>query len=343
MFGPALKRRTLEAALRDAGDKSVVARCAAIADLAAHAEEARPRVVEVLESSLRDADPRVRAAAATALADVRGIEALPSLLFAVEDPHPYVRQMALSAIGEIGDARAGQRLRRALADARPEVRFQAVIAFVRVAPEDAVEPLLEALADGDASIRYIAIRMAEEHAEQQGVRIEARLLPAIAGLLGDPDAAVRVGAAVALARAGDRAGESVLADVVAGKIVTREAEDEAMAVELAGELGLTSTSKELERRAFGLRRFRAETFAWHATVALARMGHPRATARIVSDLGARSRDRRTLAVAAAGRARIISARGSIEAMRGDEACAEQEAVATALEQLSRTLTDRELS
>jgi hypothetical protein len=118
-------------------------------------------------------------------------------------------------------------------------------------------------------------------------------------------------------------------------LATREAEDEAAAVELLGELRIEEARPHLERRAFGFLRLGADRFAWQAMVALARMGHARARSRIVRDLGSWSRDRRTLAVAAAGRALITEARPLIEAMRGDEGRADPSAVDVALEQLDQ--------
>jgi len=68
-------------------------------------------------------------------------------------------------------------------------------------------------------------------------------------------------------------------------------------------------------------------------VSLARMGHARARAKIVRDLRSFFRDRRTLAVAAVGRARLAEAKHLVEAMCGDESRADAEAVALTLEQL----------
>jgi len=65
-------------------------------------------------------------------------------------------------------------------------------------------------------------------------------------------------------------------------------------------------------------------------VALARMGHERAAREIVRDLRAWDRGQRTLAVAAAGRARLGAAREIIAAMRGDERRADPHAVEEAL-------------
>jgi HEAT repeat protein len=327
-------RRTLAAALRDVGSAVAATRASAVADLASHGETERERVVAALERALSDAAPEVRSAAAVALADLRAAEALPALLFAVEDDDPEVRQMAMSALGEIGDRRAGERLRRALADTRPEVRFQAVIAYSRVAPlDEALAAILDATSDRDSNIRYIAIRCAEEWSLGAQRAMPAALLDRAVSLADDAEPAVRVAAAIVLARSGDRRGVEILLDVVRGHLVTHEAEDEAAAVELSGELGIEAARPHLERRAFGFLGFGEDRFAWQALVSLARMGHNRARAKIVRDLRSFFRDRRTLAVAAVGRARLAEAKHLVEAMRGDERLADAEAVALTLEQL----------
>jgi hypothetical protein len=329
VLAPSLRPRSLDACLRDVDHKSAAIRSSAVRDLAVHADVARPSVMGALERALRDPSPEVRAASAIGLADAGGVEALGALLACVEDEDAFVRQMAIAAVGEMRDSRACERLRRALRDKRPEVRFQAVIAFARVAPGEARDAVVSALSDSDPSIRYVAIRVAEE--QDEPVWIVERL----AGLLEDGDSDVRVAAAIALARAGDDRGAAILIDVVARRLKAREADDEAAAVELAGEMGLRAAMPYLEQRAFGIMaRLGREAFAFQAVVALARMGHERARSKIVGDLGAKSRDRRTLAVAAAGRARLLGARPLIEAMRGDESRAEQHAVAEALEALA---------
>ncbi|HMI86757.1 MAG TPA: HEAT repeat domain-containing protein [Polyangiaceae bacterium] len=334
MFRLPSLRRTVAAALRDAASPSEATRASALADLVHHAETARAEVLGALEGGLRDQAAAVRAAAAIGLADVQGAEALSSLLVAVEDDDGYVRQMALAAIGELGDSRAGERLRRALSDSRPEVRFQAVIAFTRVVADEAMQAIEQALDDADASIRYIAVRCAEEYTLGEDRPLPPKLLARAAALLADPDATVRVAAAVLLSRSGQSAGVPLLVDVVRGRLSTREQEDEAAAVELLGELGVTEAVPHLERRAFAILGFGEGRFAWQALVSLARMGHVRARARIMRDLRSWSRDRRTLAVAAAGRAQLAEARPIVEAMRGDEARADGGTVMLALDQLT---------
>lgn len=345
MFRPPPLPRTLDAALRDVRSDRLAVRVSAARDLARHggdpaeSKPPRDRVIRALTTALTDAAAEVRTAAAASLADVEAHEALAALLVAVEDTSPSVRQMAITALGEIGDARACERLRRALTDGRPEVRFQAVIAYPRVvsAAEDAVEALLAATRDADPLVCHIALRMAEEIAGDGA--LDARLVARAIELLDHASDQVRVAAAILAIKGGARDGraeaEGVIAAVARRAIATGDAQDEAAALELAGELALKGAREGLEKRAFGgLLGFGKDRFAWHAKVALARMGDERAAADILRDLDAWDRDKRTLAVAAAGRARLTAAKGLLIAMRGDESRADPDAVDEALAALS---------
>jgi HEAT repeat protein len=343
MFRAPQLPRTLEAALRDLGDKKPSVRESAVHDLVPHAEATRARVLDALTKTLRDEAPSVRAAAATALADVDGREAMDALLAAADDEAVEVRQMAIAALGEVGDGRAVARIEQALSDKRPEVRFQAAIAYPRAAadPGDAIEALVKATRDEDELVCHIALRMAEELAEGQGGADE-RLLVRARALLGHGTPLVRVAAAILLARSSsdegasraDRAVREVLVAVALGELATREGADEAAAIELCGDLGLSAARPGLEKRAFGGLLLRRDRFAWHARVALAQMGHERARREILRELGSWDRHRRTLAVAAAGRARLAEARAPIAAMRGDADRADPHAVDEALAALA---------
>ncbi|MGK4001236.1 HEAT repeat domain-containing protein [Sorangium sp. So ce1036] len=333
MFGLAPAKRTFEAALRDVASLKPAVRAEAVGDLVPYAATAREQVLRALENALRsDAHASVRAAAAIALADTKAVEALPALLLAVEDADAHVRQMAITALGEIGDARATGRLRRALSDERPEVRFQAVIAFPRVCTEkaDAIDAILRATHDDDPLVCHIALRMFEELGEALG-ELPASGMERARALLGHASPLVQAAAAVVLARFDDPAGHPVLVAIAERRLRDVDHEDEAAAIELCGELGLSEATSALERRAFGLKLgLGRDPLRWHARVALARMGHARAVREILGDLGAWDRHRRTLAVAAAGRARLAAALGPIAAMRGDERRADQGAVEEAL-------------
>lgn len=328
--------RTLDAALRDVSSKKPEVRADAIRDLLRHVDDARASVVRALEGALKDADPRVRGLAATALSDAGAKEALSALLVSVEDEDAYVRQMAISALGEIGDPRASERLRRALSDERPEVRFQAVMAFPRVVArkEDALSAVLAAMEDDDPLVAHIALRMAEELAPPE--RTDERVLARAKELLRHGAIAVRVAAAILLAHAGDASGADLLVEVATGEARTTEREDEAAAIELCGQLGLARAKKGLTKRAFGgIFGLGRDPFQWNARVALARMGDERAVQEIVAELGSWDREKRTLAVAAVGRAKIASARRKLLDMRDAPERADPDAVDDALRALDQ--------
>jgi HEAT repeat protein len=336
VLAPAPLPRNLEASFRDLSSERAATRASAIRDVVRHAhrgDSVRERALPAIEKALRS-DPAapVRAEAATALADLAAREALPALLVAVEDDDSHVRQMALNALGEIGDPRAAQRLERALCDKRPEVRYQAVIAYSRVAegdPEAVASALLRALDDADDSIRYIAMRVAEERLAarpEDGAdpRLTERAQRVVEGGDGGDDA-VAVVAALYLARLGDARGRAVVLDVAAERREPPDLEDEQACVELCGELELRDAVPYLERRAWGRRRVLRSIFAWgagdrascawHACIALARLGHPRARAQILGELGSWRRETREAAVVAAGRARLGEARAVLQNMQ----------------------------
>jgi HEAT repeat protein len=328
--------RTLEAALRDLGEKKAEVRASAVRDLARHRESDRERVIGGLERALGDDNALVRATAAECLGELSAIESLPKLLVAVEDDHQLVRQNAILALGELGDSRAQQRLERALDDARPEVRFQAVMAYPRVASSrsDAIAALLKATSDDDENIAHIAFRMAEELAEGP---VDEEILVRARECLTHSKPRVRAVAAVLLAGAQEAAADAVLVEIVNGKLVTPEVADVAAAIELCGEHGLQAVRPALTKRAFGgLLGFAADPFQWHARVALARMGDARAKKAILEELAALSFAKRTLAVSAAGKARLVEARAALLAMKGRPERAEPSAVEAALAELEET-------
>lgn len=330
--------RTLEAALRDTRDRKVEVRASAVRDLIPHAESAREVVLKELERALDDEHPAVRGAAAEALGDLEGSEALSGLLVAVEDDDQLVRQQAIMALGLIRDPRAQQKLERSLTDARPEVRYQAVMAYPRVVAEkaSAVTALAAATKDADESVAHIAFRMAEELAEELGAPVAPAIVARAEACLEKAPVRVRVVAALLLFQAEgkpaarDRAAR-VVVDVVNGKLVTPELEDVSAAIEIAGEYKLLDALPALERRAFGgMLGFGRDPFQYHARIALARLGNDRAKKIILDELGASNVEKRTMAVAAAGRARLQEARPLLLSMLGKPHRAEPSEVEAAL-------------
>lgn len=340
MFRLSQLTRNLDAALRDVTDDKPSVRASAARDLGHQADESREACVRALETALRDADASVRAAAAEALGDLGATEALAALLVAVEDDAPNVREQAIVALGELRDARATVRLERALSDSRPEVRFQAVMAYPRVTSSraDAAKALLKATRDADELVAHIAFRMAEELADEDGGGLDAQIVERAVACLDHASMRVRAVAAVVASSAEDDRARDALLRVIDGRTATPDSEDVIAAIELAGERPVVEAKPALEKRAFGgVLGLGRDPLAWHARTALARMGHPRATEEILKELGSMSLHKRTLAVAAAGRARLVKAREVIAGMLGHAGRAAPSAVEGALELLDEEL------
>jgi HEAT repeat protein len=336
MLTPSSLPRTLPAAIRDAAHKKLEVRVSAVRDLGRLAEHGdRERALQTLVTRLEsDESPAVRAEAALALADARASECVAALVSAARDENARVQQMALVALGEVASAQdqtARRVLEQSLEADVPELRFQALVAFYNVSPNCAAPAILRALEDDDAHIRYVALRIAEEHwMRGRAEPLPDQVLRAAHTALDDEVAQVQLAAALLLARAGDLAGKHVIVRAVDTGAGAEEPEDAQVAIELCGELELHEAERGLERRAWGLFGAARDPFAWQARVALARLGHERAKLGILKGLNAWTRDARTLAVAAAGRARLAEARGLIEQMRGDPEKADADAVDEAL-------------
>jgi hypothetical protein len=340
MLAPPPLPRTLEASVRDLDSAKPEIRASAIVDLLRHAsgdESTRERAIPLLEKRLLDPQSKVRAAAAVGLADLDAKDAVPALLRAVDDDDAYVRQMVLNSLGELGDVRALPRLRRALTEKRPEMRYQAIIAFARVAddPGEVDRALLAATNDDDDAVVHIALRIAEERLDA-GTPASALLVTRAKALLDSGSPHLALVAAIFLGKSGDSAGNALLLRVVRGDKIkgeTPEKEDERAAVELVGELRLTDAELHLVKRAWGMMHFVRDTCAFHAKIALARMGHSRAIAEILADLESARPEVRGGAVVAAGRARLVSARARIESLPAD--AVDKELVTEALARIAR--------
>jgi HEAT repeat protein len=344
MLGLEPRRRSLEAALRDAVDAKEHVRLSAVRDLAHHAgegeaEEGASAVAALVRALEKDPSAQVRGAAALSLADAGASGGIDALLSSAVDPNVHVRQMVLIALGEIGrsgDDRVVEVVRAALHDEAAALRFQALIAANRLDVPFAERALLDAMDDPDDEVRHVGLRLLEERSTVEGleVRPSDAVRRAAKLRLGDEVLSVRLAAAILLGRAGDRAGAKVVSEGVAAVRRSLDPEDEQAAIVLAGELGLREAVPSLERRAwrgFG----RGRSFSYEARIALAKMGDERARASILRGLSAYSRDARTLAVVAAGRAGIVEALPLIEAMKADERRAEPNAVDDALSALGR--------
>ncbi|HTQ05932.1 MAG TPA: HEAT repeat domain-containing protein [Polyangiaceae bacterium] len=328
--------RTIAAALRDAEHPEARVRLSALGDLVKLARTSDRERATIAIIGLLRSDPRVelRAEAAVALADVEATGARTALLAALDDSALRVRQMAIIALGELGepgDAELSERLGSALGASEPELRFQALIACERLAPERAPGLVERALGDEDDEVRAMALRLARKRWPESGA--PSAIVDGARRALDDRASIVRAAAALWLAPFGVARADEILVGVVDGSVPLDPGSDLEEAVELVGVRGLHRAQRALERRAFGLFA-RVDVLRWHALVALARLGDARARRTILRGLAAWTRDARTLAVVAAGRAGLREATGTIGGFRGNPRRAEPEAVEEALSQLA---------
>ena len=341
MFKVVQLPRTLAAAQRDVRSPKPSVRRSAVKDLARFAQtDARAEVLSALVRALEDDIADVRADALIALADAQAEEHVALIVEAAGDAHPRVRQMALLALGEVGseaNAEARAAVVRALDDAAPALRFQALIALHNMIGEAALDEVARHVGDSDAQVRYICLRIFEEHwLERSPIEtLDSRVRSLLAEALTDPSDKVRLAAAIFLARTGkDTGAEQIIAAVERGT-GAEEPEDEQAAIDLAGDLKLEAAHAGLSRRAWGWLGLVPDRFAFQARIALAKLGDRRAIEAILRDFTAWNRDTRTLAVVAAGRARLSQAIPRLESMRGKGQRAEPEAVEEALRALRK--------
>jgi HEAT repeat protein len=327
--------RTLDAALRDIEHERQHVRLSALRDLVRLARgPARLGAIQALGSALlRDASAEIRTEAAMALADCEAREARDELLAALEDAHVRVRQMAVLALGEVaapGDAEVVEALRPLLGHEEPALRFQALIAFEALAGKEAERALVRASEDPDDEVRAMAFRLSDRRFENETP--PAALLDRARSALGAKSAASAT-AALFLAAHAERAADQVLLGVLEGKVPAGTNADMQAVMEAVADLGLEAARPALARRAFGVFGVRPDALGWQGCIALCRLGDERARHAILRGLSAWTRDGRTLAVVAAGRAGLVAAREAIRGFRGDPSRADPEAVEEALSRL----------
>jgi HEAT repeat protein len=336
MFQLTPLNRNLSSALRDAMHPKEKVRLSAIDDLAKlgvdeEGSEARGALERVLRE---DASVEARAHAALALADSASRRSVPLLLDALGDEAPRVRQMALLALGELAEPSDGaviSALKAALTESAPALRFQALTALVNLGV-DADPELERALSDSDVMVRSLALRLIDERSDTQG-SLPQPLKQQVGASLDDENPGVRLAAAIVLTRHGATPAASVLCDLLNGPSEGFDPEDEQAAIELVRERKLRGAIAGLQRRARRGWFTGFSPFAWQARAALAVLGDGGAKKAILRGLAAWSWDARTVAVVAAGRARLKEAEAVLLAMRGKPSSADPLAVEDALRSL----------
>ncbi len=144
-------RQQLLAGLKDSDPLKRRASCVA---LAARRDSADASAVKEL---IGDPDPKVRAAALSALRSIEGIQATETLLQALRsDPDKEVRWRAASELEVLKNPKTVPGLLDALKDPSPLVRVGAAEALKALADRSSIAPLVFALKERDAGIRRAA-------------------------------------------------------------------------------------------------------------------------------------------------------------------------------------------
>jgi HEAT repeat protein/beta-lactamase regulating signal transducer with metallopeptidase domain len=156
----------------------------------------RPRdttsiAVPALITALKDGDVEVRRAAAQSLANLGDPRAIAGLIDALRDSDAEVRATAASALGDFEDRRAVPGLIELLKDSQKDVRRAALSALGNFPQAVPTEAILTALADSDPDITVAALSLAGSCDCDEDKPADSRIVQAVAGLVGTPNAEVR--------------------------------------------------------------------------------------------------------------------------------------------------------
>lgn len=316
---PVRRRPTPQRALQDIGSSEAEARLAAIDALSDAPEELEGPARQALIRALEDPVPRVREAAALALAELGPGSALDRLIELAESADARVAQAAVIALGESGDRRALPPILAALESSRADVRFQAVLAVARLAPDEAFEHLRRATEDPDPEVRANALAALADTAGDEAIGV-------MRALLADLEPAVRVEAALALAARGDQAGVPTLIRAL------RHRDAAPQAVRALGGLRAREAVPaltELCRRWLTRPPLRAA-----AAAALAAMDDPFGRVELIGWLRARRREPRAMAIYSSGELKIQSAVEHLIEILRDRAHPDRDAAARALGEIA---------
>lgn len=184
------------------------------------------RAMPHLTSALEDKDPRVRAAAARALAQFPPDAAtIKSLIKALEDPEAEVRLSAALALGGLGDRAAILPLAARLSDRDQRVSQAAAESLARLGDQRATKLLTDSLKDPDWRVRArAAAALAGAPAADS-----AEIMAALAQALNDKDPVVRFYAKEALVARGAASVPYLIQVLRAGRESAREGAARALA------------------------------------------------------------------------------------------------------------------
>ncbi|GFE62056.1 HEAT repeat domain-containing protein [Geobacter sp. AOG2] len=174
--------------------------------------------IDALRLLLKDADPDVRDAVATAIERLEATSGVDEILHALKTGNMGSRVAAIYALGEIGGDRVVAPLVYCAGRPEADIRSAAVEVLGRLAVTSTLPVLLERLADQDAAIRARAI------AAMAGFPPSPLLYERLRPFLDATDGVLEAEAALALARLKDLASEArITALLVSPHASTRQA------------------------------------------------------------------------------------------------------------------------
>lgn len=148
--------------------------------------------VPALMAALKDGDVEVRRAAVQSLSNLDDPRAIPAFIDALHDTDSEVRASAASGLGQFEDKRSITPLTGALKDTDKNVRRAAISSLGNQGADVPVEVVVSALGDKDPEIRQAALNLAQRHGGDEEERpADPRIVQAVVGLIGDPNADVR--------------------------------------------------------------------------------------------------------------------------------------------------------
>jgi cyclophilin family peptidyl-prolyl cis-trans isomerase/HEAT repeat protein len=191
-----------------------------------------PASLPLLEKSAGDAEPRVRAATALALGLLGDATADAALTALAKDADPSVRARAIEAAGRIG-APTPAAILEGLTDPIAGVRFEAALAAWKLRdPAPALDGLIPLLKDGDGTVRFASayaiarLGSAPYSPASSGAAVARlaepdlrRIRAAVAEVVTDPEAEVRMQVARALTQPATPAERAALGTLVGDRDV----------------------------------------------------------------------------------------------------------------------------
>jgi len=345
LFGPSLLARSLRAALRDIESPKLGVRHAAARDLGRYIDgpERLTVVARLIRAMQTDTDTEVRVSALMALVDAAANEAVEDILAVARQGEPRLRQVALLAIGELAELGSEEGIRvasEAIHSELPALRYQALVALRNLQQLGAMDKIVESARDDDPEVRWVVVRLLEEFWTFDIVsgtdditrrEVEQKVCLALSPLLNDVESRVRVAATLLLARLGVAEAAEAISGLLSKKDVKLNKNDEEVAIELAGNLRISSAILGLKRRAWPL--FWETPLSWKARVALAQMGDERARVAVLESLHSKLAHKCARAIEAAGQIGLEQARPRLLALLQNPTGYDAEAIQIALKRL----------